>query len=258
VLVPAPEAGAGPWPAWARAQLLEAVSFKERVGARGHGRALAAELYRGWYSAVVGRSVEFGRPNRPLVGTYRAAHAGSGSRILADGIALVDRHDAVGRDGWWRTWGDWWRPTDGRRHCVRVLLSPRPSAIAEFVGAVTAALLDASDPWLLACSTDLRRLSRSGSAVLYVPDVAALPAGLLALLRPLLLPTAPPLCLPIEPGAALAEFADNASSFGAHRCHLVSLALQRPAARLAPLETIADVFGCHGIDPAVPYREARD
>ncbi|MDT4908329.1 MAG: hypothetical protein QOI69_1570, partial [Pseudonocardiales bacterium] len=176
-LGPAPGAAADPWPAWARGQLLDAVALSK--GVPGHGRALATELYRGWYSPSVSQVVEFGRSWRPLVGTYRAAHAGSGTRILADGIALVDRHDAVGRDGWWRTWGDSWAPIDSRRHCVRVLLSPRPNALAEFVGSVTAAMLDASEPWLLACTTDVRRLSRSGSAVLYVPDADVLPTTLL-------------------------------------------------------------------------------
>lgn len=254
----APDAAAGPWPAWARTQLLEAASLAQQVRSRGDGRALATELYRGWFSPSVGSALEFARSWRPLAGTYRTAHAGSGSRILADGIALVDRHDAVGRDGWWRTWGDSWAPIDSRARCVRVLLSPRPSALAEFVGAVTAALLDAPEPWLLACTTDLRRLSRSGSAVLYVPDAATLPATLLDRLRPLLRPVTPPLCLPLAPGAGLAEDKDSATSFGGHRCHLVALGLQLPAARRAPLRAIADVFASHGIDPATPYRAARD
>ena len=252
--VPEPAAAADPWPAWASPQLLEAVSVKKHAATHSRGRALATELYRRWYSPVVGASIEPGRPWRPLAGVYRAAPAGSGSRILADGIALVDRHDAVGRDGWWRTWGDSWAPIDSRRHCVRVLLSPRPSVLAEFVGAVTAALLDASEPWLLACTTDPGRLSRTGSAVLCVPGEAALPAALLNRLRPLLRPATPPLCLPLAPGAALAQYPDSAMSFGAHRCHLVALGLALPAARREPLLAIADVFASHGIDPAAPYR----
>ncbi|MDT4963158.1 MAG: hypothetical protein QOF87_2805 [Pseudonocardiales bacterium] len=254
-LGPAPGAAADPWPAWARGQLLDAVALSK--GVPGHGRALATELYRGWYSPSVSQVVEFGRSWRPLVGTYRAAHAGSGTRILADGIALVDRHDAVGRDGWWRTWGDSWAPIDSRRHCVRVLLSPRPNALAEFVGSVTAAMLDASEPWLLACTTDVRRLSRSGSAVLYVPDADVLPTTLLDLLAPMLTPVTPPLCLPLASGVALAEYPDNGMSFGEHRCHLVSLGLQLPEARHAPLAAVAEVFSTHGIDPAAPHRAAR-
>ncbi|PZS13656.1 MAG: hypothetical protein DLM57_16145 [Pseudonocardiales bacterium] len=254
---PAPDAAADPWPAWARAQLLAAAALSERVPVRRQGQSLARELYGSWYSPVVGPSVEVGRPWRPLAGTYRAAHAGSGSRILADGIALVDRHDAVGRDGWWRTWGDSWAPIGSRRECVRVLLSPRPSALAEFVAVVTAALLGASQPWLLACTTDPRRLSRSGSAVLSVPDASTLPGALLETLAPLLRPVTPPLCLPLAAGAAVAEYPDNGMSFGAHRCHLVAVGLQQPAARRTPLQAIADVFASHGIDPAAPYRAAR-
>ena len=161
--VSAPDAVADPWPSWARPQLLEAAALASRVDTRTRGRALAGELYRHWYSPAIGSPVEFSRAGRPLAGIYRTAHAGSGNRILADGIALVDRNDAVGRDGWWRTWGDAWRPTDSRRRCVRILLSPHPAALADFVGTATAALLQVDAPWLLACTTDPRRLSRSGS-----------------------------------------------------------------------------------------------
>jgi hypothetical protein len=259
VPVPAPDAAVDPWPVWARPQLRAAVTLAAQLGRHHTNRALATELYRDWYSPAVGRPLETARtagPARPLAGTYRAAHAGSGTRILADGIALVDRLDAVGRDGWWRTWNDAWTPTDSRRHSVRVLLSPGPERLADFVTTVTAALLDAATPWLLACTTDPRRLSRSGSAVLYVPGLDALRAGLLTLLRPMLQPIAPPLCLPLAPGAALAEFPGTGASFGARRCQLIALALQRPAARVAPLEVIADVFAAHGIDPRTPYRAA--
>jgi hypothetical protein len=258
VPVAAPDAAADPWPAWARPQLLQAAALTERVCAQGSELPLATELYRGWYRPAVGRSVQFGQRWRPLVGTYRAAHAGSGSRILADGIALVDRHDAVGRDGWWRTWGDAWAPPVSRRQSVRVLFSPRPSALAEFVGALTAALLDASEPWLLACTTDSRRLACTGSAVLCIPDAAAIPETLLDTLRPLLRPSAPPLCLPLIPGAAVAEHREAGMNFGAHRCHLVALGLQSFAGRRAPLDAVATVFAAHGIDPAEPYRAARD
>jgi hypothetical protein len=261
VPVSAPDAATDPWPVWARPQLLDAVSLATRVrnhaNATTHGTALASELYRGWYSPPFAGPADCPPPDRPLAGIYRAAHAGSGTRIHAEGLAVVDRHDAVGRDGWWRTWGDWWTPTDSRRQSLRLLLSPNPRRLAEFVTVATAALLELSEAWLLACATDLRRLNRSGSAVLYVAGLDVLPAGLLARLTPLLQPIAPPLCLPLSPGAALAQFPDNGGSFGARRCHLVALALKRPSARTKPLEAIADVFATHGIDPAAPYRAAR-
>lgn len=254
--VPAADAPADPWPVWARPQLLEAVSVMEQVRARARGRALATELYRGWYNPVVGRPADVSRAGRALAGTYRRAHAGSGSRVLADGIAVLDRRDAIGRDGWWRTWGDSWSPITSRQRCVRVLMSPRPSALAEFVGTVTAALLAGQEQWLLACTIDPRRLRRSGGAVLYVADLTAVPGDLLDRLRPLLRPAGPPLCLPLVPGAAMLEYPDNGMSFGRHRCHLVALGLQRPDARLAPLQAVADVFASHGIDPTAPYRTA--
>ncbi len=261
VPVTAPDAATDPWPGWARPQLLAAVSLATHVRnqARGtaNGTALAGELYRGWYNPPFAAAARCWRPDRPLAGTYRAAHAGSGTRILADGVAIVDRHDAVGRDGWWRTWGDAWTPSDSRRQSVRLLLSPNPRRLAEFVTEVTAALLQMPAAWLLACTTDARRLNRSSSAVLYIAGLDVLPDELLGRLAPLLQPIAPPLCLPLSPGAALAEFPGNGGSFGARRCHLVALALKRPSARIKPLEAIADVFATHGIDPAAPYRATR-
>jgi hypothetical protein len=198
--------------------------------------------------------VEPGRPWRPLAGHYRTAHAGSASRIDVDGMWIVARQDVVGRDGWWRTWGDAWLPTRSRANAVRIMLSPRPDALAAFVRTVTATLLDEPVPWLLACPTDAQGLRRPASSVLYLPHVDALPAALLPALRPLLRTATPPLCLPLAPGAALAESPDNGMSFGEHRCHLLALALGTGRARRAPLRAIAEVFSSHGIDPSAPHR----
>ncbi|MCU1658908.1 MAG: hypothetical protein JWO57_3564 [Pseudonocardiales bacterium] len=249
-----PDAASGRWPEWARPQLRSALSITRRVQASGRRTALANELYRRWFNPIVAPPVELGRPWLPLAGLYRSAHAGSASRIVIDGVSVVDRHDVVGRDGWWRTWGDDWLPTRSRSAAVRIMLSPRADALSAFVATITTALLGEPVPWLLACPTDGQRLRRPASAVLYLPHVDALPLGLLTLLRPTLRQVMPPLCLPLAPGAALAEYPDNGMSFGEHRCHLLALALRTPIARRAPLQAIADVFASHGIDPGQPYR----
>lgn len=248
----------GPWPDWARLQLCDAVELATRAAAWPDRPALAPELYRSWFNPIVSSETAMGGPWRPLAGLYRGAHAGSAARILVDGVAILDRHDVIGRDGWWRTWGDEWRPTQSRQDSARLVMTPRPEALADFVSVLTAALLDESAPWMLACATDRRRLRRLGAAVLHLPDAAVLAPGVLDTLRPLLRPVTPPLCLPLAPGIGLADNPDNGMSFGEHRCQLIALALRSGSSRSgslrrAPLRAIADVFASHGIDPERPH-----
>jgi hypothetical protein len=211
----------------------------------------AGLLYRLWFSPVVPEV----RPNRqrPLVGLFRAAHAGSRQRFRDGSVEVVDRFDLLGPDGWWRTWGDAWTPPRSRRGAVRLMLTPRIDRLTDLVSTVTEALLPTGLAWSLGCATRARRLARYGGAVLDVPSLDALPEGLLGALEPLLHPVAPPLCLPVGEGIGLAEYPDNGMTFGEHRCHLVALALRHPASGTDPLRAIAAVFAAHDIDPARPY-----
>lgn len=250
------DVAADPWPSWAQPQLHAAVAITARIVADGAARSLAAELHRRWYAPELSTTVDLDRSWGPLGGVYRRAHAGSGAPITADGISVVDRHDVISRDGWWRTWGDEWSPIRSRSASTRVLLSPRPDALPEFVHTLTAALLDEPVPWLLACPTDPRRLRHAASAVLYVPDTSVITADLIDQLAPMLRPQTPQLCLPLAPGIAASEYPASGMSFGEHRCHLVALGLQHPDARRDPLHAIAHTFASHGIDPAAPHRSA--
>lgn len=249
----APPGPTDPWPTWAGEQLLAAVAIADRLGLDGH--RLAAALRRTWYAPEL--DVADTRPRGPLGGLYRRAHAGSGMPITADGVSIVDRFDVIGPDGWWRTWGDHWNPTQSRAQSVHVLFSPRPDALAEFVTTMTAALLAAPVPWLLACTTDARRLRRAAAAVLYVPDAGVLAPELADRLRPYLAPATPALCLPVAPGIAVSEDPRNGMSFGAHRCRLIARALTQKPTRRDRLQAIAEAFVDHGIDPAAPHRSAR-
>jgi hypothetical protein len=243
-----------PWPDWAEAQLLDAVRFARRARAQGERRHLTAALYTEWFCPSVGRAGDLLRAGRPLAGLYRSAHAGSALRRDGGELDVVRRHDVVGRDGWWRTWGETWTPPRSRPGSVRLLMTPRLDQLATLVRVVTGALLDSQHSWLLACATDPRRLRRTGGVVLDVADAAHLPQETVAEIVPLLRPFAPPLCLPVASGIAAAEFPDNGMTFGEHRCHLVTLGLQRPGADDDPLAAIAEVFTRHGIDPERPYR----
>ena len=242
------DAAAGSWPAWARPQLRHAVELAE--AAPDH-LGIARLLYREWFSPEVphASAVSAG----PLVGTYRAAHAGSRREIRAGELSVVDRADLLGPDGWWRTWGRSWAPPRSRRGSIRLTLTPRADRVSDLVATVTGMLLASELPWSLGCAVRPRRLARLGAAVLDLPGLDAAPAGLLDALVPLLHPVAPPLCQPVRPGIGLTEYPDNGMTFGEHRCHLVALALRHPGSAADPLRTIAAVFAAHDIDPARPY-----
>lgn len=230
------------WPGWARPQLRAAV---ELAASTAPGRTLAAELYERWFSAAVAAPPV---PPRPLVGAYREAHA-STAVVHRDGVAVLERADRAGADGWWRTWNTSWRPRHGH---ARVLLSPVADRAPELVGLLTARLRDV--PYLLACPTQPARLASSGAAVLHLSRPSALTPALCDELAPVLRPDSPPLCLPVAPGIALAQYPDNGMSFGEHRCHLLALALAVASGGATALDAIAEVFAAHGVDPSAPYR----
>ena len=221
------------------------------------GRTLAAELYDRWFAGPVASSGSAGTAGSagavadkpaPLVGAYRRAHAAVASRTV-DGIAVLERHDKIGTDGWWRTWNTSWQP---RQSHPRILLSPQVDAAPDLVALLTGALRDV--PYLLACPGDTTRLGRSGSVVLYASRLGAVSAQVLRAARPLLRVDTPPLCLPVAPGVAVAQYPDNGMTFGEHRCHLLALALGGARGSGRSLGEIAEVFAVHGVDPSRPYR----
>ncbi|HEV7203601.1 MAG TPA: T3SS effector HopA1 family protein [Jatrophihabitans sp.] len=240
---------ADPWPGWARGQLLAAVDVAAAVPA---GVGAARTLYDEWFNPPI-EGGETRRSRRPLAGLFRAAHAGSSSRRASGELVVLDRHDVVGVNGWWRTWGESWTPPRTRPGSIRVMLSPAVDRLPEFVNLVTGALLASTTSWSLGCATDPRRVGRCGAAVLDLPGLDALPAGLLEQLAPVLTPVAPPLGLPLAPGVAAAGYPDNGMTFGEHRCHLIALALRQANGGDDPLAAIAGVFAAHGIDAARPH-----
>jgi len=240
---------AGRWAAWAVPQLNAAVTL---AGTAADRMSVANLLYRNWFTLEL-PGASRPAPNVPLAGLYRAAHAGSRTRVQRGSLSVVARQDVLRAGGWWRTWGEYWTPLD-RRESVRLLLTPRAESLTDFVATVTGRLLAMDIPWSLACATDPRRITRSGCAVLDLPSADLAPAGLLTDLQPLLLPVTPPLSLPVAPGIGAAEYPDNGMTFGEHRCHLVALGLRRGRRSRDPLSSIATVFSAYGIDPAEPYR----
>jgi hypothetical protein len=126
-------------------------------------------------------------------------------------------------------------------------------SIEDFVAITTGVLLASDVPWLLACPTLPSRLRHSGSAVVYLAETDAIPGDLIPSLTSALRPDTPPLCLPLAPGASIAEQPSNGMTFGEHRCHLVALALGDLSRKQEPLRAIAGAFSSHGVDPARPH-----
>jgi len=219
------------WPGWAARQLERAVAVAAATPA---GVSVAAQLYRNWFNYPLAEATGDARVRygMPLAGVYRA-------------------------DGWWRTWGHHWTPPRRRTGFVRIVLSPAPDRLAAVVRTVTGAFLDSAQPWALACASKPHRVRRCAAVLLDLPSADAVPADLLAALTPVLRPELPPLCLPLAAGVGLASHPPNGMTFGEHRCHLIALALRRPDAEDDPLQSIAEVFGAHGIDPAAPHRYVR-
>lgn len=240
---------AGSWPDWAMPQLGAAVTLADSAP---EGVSVASLLYRNWFNKELADPCD-SPADVPLAGLYRAAHAGSRTRLRRGTLSVVGRHDVLRTGGWWRTWGEQGAPPRGRRGSVRLLLTPRADRLAEFVATATGLLLASDVPWSLACATDHWRIARSGCAVLDLPGLNVLPAGLLAELAPTLHPVTPPLCLPLAAGVGAAEYPDNGMTFGEHRCHLVALGLRHRRRSRDPLSVIAGVFAAYGIDPAQPY-----
>jgi HopA1 effector protein family len=243
---------AGPWPDWAIPQLGAAVRLADTAP---EGVSVASLLYRNWFNRELADPGELPAAV-PLAGLYRAAHAGSRTRLRRGSLSVVARHDVLRSGGWWRTWGEQGTPPRGRHRSVRLLLTPRADCLPEFVATVTGTLLDGDVPWSFACSTDPWRIARSGCAVLDLPGLDAVPGALLADLAPFLHPVTPPLCLPLAAGVGAAEYPDNGMTFGEHRCHLVALALRHRRRSRDPLSVIATVFTAYGIEPGRPYRVA--
>lgn len=247
---------AGPWPSWAVPQLQAAVQVLARAQARHDRTPRAITLYRDWYAPITARPADPALSSRPLAGLYRRAHAASAVHHRIDGVLITERHDVLGRDGWWRTWGPQWQPTRSRQRSARVLFTPNPDALADFVTTLTAWLHAARFGWLLACPSDPRGIRRAGFAVLHVPDADSV-ADLLPALRPMLADRRPPLALPMAPGVGLCVDPGNGMTFGEHRCHLIASALHRRQAQHNPLAAIAEMFATHDVDPAAPYRPIR-
>jgi hypothetical protein len=250
-VVAGPRSADADWPDWAQGQLEQAVALAAAASAESR---LAALLYRNWFTPSIA-TLDLRRARRPLAGVYRAAHAGAAQCRLTTDVVTIARHDVIAPNGWWRTWGEAWTPPRTRPGSVRILFSPRPHHLADFVSTTTAALMGAPMPWSLGCATDPRRTLRAGAAVLDLPELGALPEDLLGRLEPMLAPTTAPMCLPLASGAGAAYYPDNGMTFGEHRCHLVALGLRHARGNNAdPLQAISSVFAAHGIDPATPYR----
>jgi hypothetical protein len=153
------------------------------------------------------------------------ARPGLAPRVGHEIAASARRDSLAASPGYWLTMHPRWPERELQPPLVRIYWSARD--LPALVRALTATLLDSSEPWALKVPVDSALHARRDGAVLYLAraDYAALaPAvrGAADAVRGVLVPEEPPLTLRLAPGVGLAEDPGGDHSFGTSRCLLVA------------------------------------
>jgi hypothetical protein len=208
------------------------------------------------------------RPRALLAGDY--CHSSSERRGLAPRIGeqllIVQRQDAPPAEGWWRTWGGGWRPSDPPEALTRLYLAVEPARVLELIGRLTAVLQELATPWLLKAAAEQAALGRPDAVVVYlssadlgeVPESASLIGTLASCASGLVRDVRPALTASIARGVALAEDPADGQSFGERQSSLAAGAL------IAARDTGEDqhqvlvaALRAAGLDPGRPHLRPR-
>ncbi|WP_269936632.1 T3SS effector HopA1 family protein [Arthrobacter sp. HY1533] len=206
------------------------------VVARGAG-GRARALLRGGYTHVAG-SGRTGLPVQP-----------------GEDVVAVPRSGGVTSEGWWRSWGCGWDPRTAPEGTTRVYLSPAVWELPSLVGALTVALEEHAEPWMVKVAAHAESLGRPDAVVVYLASTAAFGAiGECATGR-VQDHAGPPLTGPLSPGVAWAQDPGDGRSFGESRCSLVAAAMLRSldGDDQSFLRAAAEEFTAAGLDPAAPH-----
>jgi HopA1 effector protein family len=110
------------------------------------------------------------RPRALLAGDY--CQASTERRGLApragEQLLIVQRQDAPPAEGWWRTWGGGWRPSDPPALLTRLYFAVEPAQVLELIGRLTAVLQELRTPWLLKAAAEQAALGRPDAVVIYL------------------------------------------------------------------------------------------
>jgi hypothetical protein len=210
-----------------------------------------------------------GRPRAMLAGDYCHASASARSGLaprVGEQLLVVRRQDAPPAEGWWRTWGGGWRPSEPPEALTRLYLAAEPVRVLELIGRLTATLQELATPWLLKVAAEHAALGRPDAVVVYLrsadlgdaPESAPLVGSLASCASGLVRDVRPALTSSIGRGVALAEDPADGRSFGERLSALVAAALIAPrASSEEPRQVLVAALRAAGLDPVRPHLRPR-
>jgi hypothetical protein len=209
------------------------------------------------------------RPRALLAGDY--CHLSSSERSglaprVGEQLLVVRRQDAPPAEGWWRTWGGGWRPSEPPEALTRLYFSVERARVLELIGRLTATLQELATPWLLKAAAEPAALGRPDAVVVYLrssdlgdaPESAPLIDTLASSANGLVRDVRPALTYSIGCGVALAEDPADGQSFGERLSVLVAGALiASRASGEDPHQVLVAALRAAGLDPVRPHLRPR-
>lgn len=206
-----------------------------------------------------GAAVVADPPGRLAIGRgdYVTVGAGRGLAPAAGSLLRITRRRGGHDDhGWWRTWGEQWRPAEPPIELTRIYLAPRRIEVARLVHQITRVIPEVTGQWALKVATAPAALDRADAVVLYVPD------GCRGRVFDVLCDActehvrnaSPPFTEQLAPGISWSEDPGDGRSFGEIRCAWLAEAFWRADAHCSAFSDVAaEVFGEHGVDPSATH-----
>jgi hypothetical protein len=209
------------------------------------------------------------RPRALLAGDYCQPSASERSGLapqVGEQLLVVRRQDAPPAEGWWRTWGGGWRPSEPPEALTRLYFSVERAQVLELIGRMTARLQELATPWLLKAAAEPAALSRPDAVVVYLrssdlgnaPESATLIHTLASSANGLVRDVRPALTYSMGRGVALAEDPADGQSFGERHSALLAGALIASRANGEdPCQGLVAALRAAGLDPVRPHLRPR-
>jgi hypothetical protein len=209
------------------------------------------------------------RPRALLAGDYchpSASQRGGLAPQVGEQLLVVRRQDAPPAEGWWRTWGGGWRPSEPPELLTRLYFSVERAQVLELIGRLTATLQELATSWLLKAAAEPAALCRPDAIVVYLqssdlgdaPESAPLIDTLATCANGLVRDVRPALTHSIRRGVALAEDPADGQSFGERLSALVAGALTETRGTGEDShQVLVAALRAAGLDPVRPHLRRR-
>jgi hypothetical protein len=208
------------------------------------------------------------RPRALLAGDYCHSSGSERSGLaprVGEQLLVVRRQDAPPAEGWWRTWGGGWRPSEPPEALTRLYLAAEQERVLELISRLTATLQELATPWLLKAAAERAALSRPDAVVVYLrssdlgdaPESAPTIGTLASCASGLVRDVRPALTYSIGRGVALAEDPADGRSFGERQSALVAGALIARADGKDSRQALVAALRAAGLDPVRPHLRPR-